>query len=88
MLASHSLSVLSPLPLRTVPPSGEKQQAFTHLECPLRVRFSTPAKEGAVRSQTLARSSGILETTMGPRIHRAGPLCARLSKSSTCIRTG
>ena len=76
MAASHILSVLSSLPLSTLPPSGEKEQAFTSPECPLRVRFSTPAKEGAARSQTLARSSSILETVMGPRINRVGPLCA------------
>ena len=56
VVASQILSVLSSLPLSTLPPSGEKQQAFTQLECPLRVRFSTPAKEDAARSQTLARS--------------------------------
>ena len=56
MAASQILSVLSALPLSTLAPSGEKQQALTHKECPLRVRFSTPAKEGAARSQTLARS--------------------------------
>ena len=78
--ASQILSVLSQLPLSTLLPSGEKEQEVTMLECPLRVRFSTPAKEGATRSQTLARNSSILETTMGPRIHGVGPLCARLKK--------
>ena len=80
MAASQILSVVSSLPLTTLAPSGEKEQAFTHLECPLRARFCLPVKEGAARSQTLACSSGILDTAMGPRIHRAGPLCARLKK--------
>ena len=44
------------LPLSTLAPSGEKEQELTVSECPLRVRFSTPAKEDAARSQTLARS--------------------------------
>ena len=76
MATSQILSVLSQLPLSTLAPSGEKEQEVTGLECPLRVRFSTPAKEGAARSQTLARSSSILETVMGPRIHGVGPGCA------------
>ena len=48
--ASQILSVLSSLPLTTLAPSGEKEQEVTRLECPLNVRFSTPATEGAVRS--------------------------------------
>ena len=73
MAASQILSVLSSLPLSTLAPSGEKEQDITRLECPLRVRFSSPATEGAARSQTLAYSSGILKTAMGPRINRVGP---------------
>ena len=76
MAAPQILSVSSLLPLSTLAPSGEKQQALTQPECPLRVRFSTPAKEDAAGSQTLARSSSILETDMGPRVHPAGPSCA------------
>ena len=42
LLASHSLSVLSKLPLRTMLPSGEKAQATTPNDCPLRVHFTAP----------------------------------------------
>ena len=52
MATSQIFSVSSQLPLSTLAPSGEKEQELTELECPLRVRFSTPAKEGAARSQT------------------------------------
>ena len=54
--ASQILSVLSSLPLSTLAPSGEKQQEVTNLECPLRVRFTAPAKKGAAWSQTLSHS--------------------------------
>ena len=80
MATSQILSVSSQLPLSTLAPSGEKAQEVTPSECQLRVCFSTPAKEGATRSQTLAYSSSILETAMGPRVPPEGPLCARLKK--------
>ena len=48
--ACQILSVMSQLPLSTLAPSGEKEQEATSPECPLMVRFSTPAKEGAARS--------------------------------------
>ena len=56
MAASQIFSVQSKLPLSTLAPSGEKEQEDTQLECPLRVRFSRPARKGAARSHTLASS--------------------------------
>ena len=43
-------SVLSTLPLTTALLSGLKAQQSTCAECPLRVRFSVPARQGAPQS--------------------------------------
>ena len=61
---SQILSVLSSLPLSTLAPSGEKEQEITSLECPLRMRFSSPAKESVPWSQYLV---GMLKTGIGSR---------------------
>ena len=58
------MSVLSSLPLSTLAPSGEKEQEITSLECPLRMRFSSPAKESVPWSQYLV---GMLKTGIGSR---------------------
>ena len=58
MVVSQILSVLSKLPLSTLAPSGEKVHAHTSPECPLRVRFSTPAKEARREQQARRECSG------------------------------
>ena len=71
MATSQILSVLSQLPLSTLAPSGEKEQEVTGLECPLRVRFSSPARKGAARSQTL---SYFTYTRLNDRDHGMGQI--------------
>ena len=70
--ASQILSVSSPLPLGWQAPSGEEEREVTFLECPLRVRVSSSAKEGAARSDS---------TTQFPVVFLAGgPLLSAVGR--------
>ena len=71
MAASQILSVLSQLPLSTLAPSGEKEQAFTSPECPLSalplsVHFSAPAQTSEIHGRVKHRALLHHLTCMGP----------------------